>query len=242
MGLVDPSGYIDQSRIASDESSQFLAAKFVQNPTIDFPDYTPGVVYQRPVTPDSAGFTLLLSGSHGLADTPGRAYSELADVYGEGRGLFAAAAGAWTTGGSRTLAGLWISTARHDRFDGGRPESNNGAYVVRGLDTRIGTFSLRAGMANPRVALAHLYLSLAYQRRWPGAVLGLGLAGIGVSRHAPDPAADGLNAEVYIRINLVPGVLLTPSLQYLRHPTLDGSGAVVDRDLGIAAMRLTWLW
>jgi hypothetical protein len=36
LGFIDVTGYFDQSRIASDDNTQFLAASFVQNPTIDF--------------------------------------------------------------------------------------------------------------------------------------------------------------------------------------------------------------
>jgi hypothetical protein len=47
-GLLDASGYLDRTRITNDENVQFLGASFVNNPTIEFPDYTLGAVYQSP--------------------------------------------------------------------------------------------------------------------------------------------------------------------------------------------------
>lgn len=45
-GLLDVSGFFEQSRIASDETTQFMGAFFTGNPTIGFPDYTVGIVYE----------------------------------------------------------------------------------------------------------------------------------------------------------------------------------------------------
>ncbi len=47
VGLLDVSGFFEQSRIVSDETTQFLGASFTGNPTIEFPDYTPGLVYEH---------------------------------------------------------------------------------------------------------------------------------------------------------------------------------------------------
>ena len=42
VGMIDASSYLDVSRIANDENTQFLGVSFVNNPTIQFPDYAGG--------------------------------------------------------------------------------------------------------------------------------------------------------------------------------------------------------
>lgn len=241
-GVIDIPSYVDQSRIASDENTQFLAAHFVQNPTIAFPDYTPGVVLARPAQPGSPGFTLLLAGSHGLADNPGRTYAELFDLGASGRGVFADVAGGWVAGPLLTRVGAWMRSNDQPRLDGSGDEGSYGIYVVQGLDTAAGHFSLRAGWANPRVSVATAFLGLAWQRAWPGWVLGAGASGIAASADAPAPAADSLVLEAYLRRALGHGWFVTPSLQYFHNPAQDGSGALADADLGVANLRLTWLF
>ena len=71
-GLLDATGYLDVSRIANDENLFFLGVPFVNNPTIEFPDYALGVVLERPAAPSGGlGLSGLLTSSYGLADNPG---------------------------------------------------------------------------------------------------------------------------------------------------------------------------
>ena len=75
LGLLDITGYFDQSRIASDENTQFLGVSFVQNPMIEFPDYALGVVYEHTLdntatTTIEGAFTMIvIEGSFVLAFT-----------------------------------------------------------------------------------------------------------------------------------------------------------------------------
>lgn len=241
-GLIDPASYVDQSRIASDENTQFLGANFVQNPTVALPDYTLGLVLERPGEEGSAGYTVLVSGSHGLADTSGRAYRELGQVGDDDRGAFAAVAAGWVHGGGRTRIGAWVNSAEFERLDGSGETNNYGVYALHGFTTNAGAFSVRLGVANPDVALVTGYLSLSWQDETPVGVLGLGAGGILASAQAPETASDGLTAEAYKRMALAKGLYLTPSLQYIRAAALDGSGAVVDRNLAVANLRLSWIW
>ena len=57
LGIIDPSGWLDRSRAANDENLHFLNGSFVNNATIEFPDYTPGAVLRwlgdgRKIHPD----------------------------------------------------------------------------------------------------------------------------------------------------------------------------------------------
>ena len=47
IGMVDASAYLDISRIANDANAQFLGVSFVNNPVIEFPDYSLGMVYEQ---------------------------------------------------------------------------------------------------------------------------------------------------------------------------------------------------
>jgi hypothetical protein len=42
LGLLDATGFLDVSQIANDENLFFLGGPFVNNPTIEFPDYALG--------------------------------------------------------------------------------------------------------------------------------------------------------------------------------------------------------
>jgi carbohydrate-selective porin OprB len=42
-GKLDPTSYFDANDAANDETTQFLAGIFLNNPVIEFPDYTPGI-------------------------------------------------------------------------------------------------------------------------------------------------------------------------------------------------------
>jgi len=70
VGLLDPSGYLDRRRITNDENVQFLGASFVNNPTIEFPDYTLGLVYERPGNAGGPQINAVLTSSNGLIDNP----------------------------------------------------------------------------------------------------------------------------------------------------------------------------
>ena len=77
-GLIDASGFVDRSRVANDEARQFLGASFVNNPSINFPDYAPGLALDRPLADGrDTGLSLVLASSNGLADNPSHSYGEL---------------------------------------------------------------------------------------------------------------------------------------------------------------------
>lgn len=79
LGLLDATGYLDVSRISNDENLFFLAVPFVNNPTIEFPDYAPAAAFSLDSRGWIPGTSVVVSGSHGIADNPGRGYRELLD-------------------------------------------------------------------------------------------------------------------------------------------------------------------
>ena len=90
VGLLDASGYLDRTRITNDENVQFLGASFVNNPTIAFPDYTLGMVYERPSDGLRPQLNAVVASSNGLADNPNLSYSQLLRLTDSDDGAFAA--------------------------------------------------------------------------------------------------------------------------------------------------------
>ena len=66
VGLIDPSGWLDRGRIANDENQHFLNGSFVNNATIEFPDYALGAVYRTPGRGHRPEVTIVVSGSDGM--------------------------------------------------------------------------------------------------------------------------------------------------------------------------------
>ena len=93
-GLLDVSGFFDQSRIASDENTQFLGVSFVQNPTIEFPDYALGLVIEQSWETNTV-WRAGLTSSNGLADNPNLSYAQLVNVGEDSKGVFAVTSLTW---------------------------------------------------------------------------------------------------------------------------------------------------
>ena len=127
-GLIDSSAFLDRSLISNDETRQFLGATLVNNPTINFPDYTLGFALGRPLTefseatPSAWGAALVLSASDGLADNPARSYGELLRS-SHGEGLFAAAELRYRWRQSIIRTGLWTNTREVDAVAAGQPSA-----------------------------------------------------------------------------------------------------------------------
>lgn len=217
-GLLDTAGFVDRSHITNDETRQFLGASFVNNPTINFPDYTLGVALDRPLgDADGQGYSVVIAGSDGLADDPAHSYGQLLRS-DDGEGVFVAAAwrrraGPWTGRG-----GAWINTREVERLDrpGRTGRDGRGLFLSIGRALAVADLNLRLGLADPRFAEADRFASLAAR-----APLGRGRLGIAASvawpssRLGPD-RAEAHQVEVFWRISL-PGdaVAISPSLQYI---------------------------
>jgi len=235
-GLVNPAGPLDNSVIANNETSQFLAVTLVNNPTIAFPDYTLGLVYFHKPEQRQLDFTFLLSSSHGLEDNPDKSYAELVDVSAHGKGVFAVAEIIWKHGLLNSVrGGLWVQTADNAYLDGtGRTGNNYGAYLS--TDHRLGEYgvNLRLGLANPRVSLAAKFIGIALDR-----AVGMNHAGIGytytfVSDQAGAGTGNRSQFEAYYRFGLAENFTITPSYQRIHNSAFDQS---VDRNVNIISIR-----
>ncbi len=243
LGLVDISSYFDQSRIASDENTQFLGVPFVQNPTIEFPDYAVGLIYEHAFSPRWAARAGVTS-SHGLADNPNHSYAQLVDIDNADKGLFVAAAAAWEHEVWLARAGVWAHTAAHEALSGPETDRHNkGAYLLTGWRRGHHGVNLRLGLANQKVSRAAGFTAVTYRWRPEPLTLGLGLARIFVSDQAPEPEArDTSMAEIYVRYRLRDGLLLTGNYQSLVNSAFGLTGMPADKAVQVAGLRLTFLF
>lgn len=224
-GLIDPSSYLDRTRITNDENVQFLGVGFVNNPTIEFPDYTLGLAYERPGARARPQLNAVLASSNGLADNPNVSYSQLLQVGGTDKGVFAGLGLGWVSERQLVRVGGWLNTRSHATLSGDADdESNFGVYGVYGRSWGAHAINMRAGAANGEVSRAAGFASLAYRYHWHGHALGVGLAQTFLSGDDREAAADDTTQlELFGRFAIAARAHLTASLQWLRH-----SGFVAD--------------
>ena len=236
-GLLDPTGFLDRSEVANDETRQFLGASFVNDRVIEFPDYHLALAWHRDATSKQPGFTLLLGSSHGLTDNSG-SYGGLVHPMDRGKGVFAAAEGYGYLGSAIWRLGIWTNTADHPRLEDPQREGiNRGIYGV--MDGALGQtrWNLRLGWTDPRISTASTFIALTLKRNLGIATVGLGVARTGVSPEKPD-GASMLQAEFYARFETPWGVEISPDLQWLRHSNLDPDSG----DHWVAGVRATYLF
>lgn len=237
VGLLNPAGVLDASAVANDETSEFLGASFVNNPTIAFPDYALGASLHLEEGNGGPGFNLLLSSSHGLADNPNRSYAQLVDVEASDQGLFLGAETYWRRGDSRWRLGLWAHSEEQPVVDGAAKEAANyGSYLSTDYAVGNSRWNLRLGVANAEVSPAAAFVGLAVESPVAGHSLGAGVARTLVSDQLGD-ADDVTQAELYLRVAMGDGLQLTPSIQYLRNSGFDHSGGEFDRAVSVYSLR-----
>ena len=243
IGYLDISSFFEQSRIASDETSQFMGASFTGNPTIEFPDYTLGAVFEQTVQ-DGPVLRLGLTSSNGLANNPDRSYSHLLSVGNEGKGVFAVSSASWKNTAWLLRVGIWANTADHEAIDGsGRGLRNNGSYLLAGYRQRRHALNFRFGVANEKVSRASAFTSLGYQFRLDQYVLGAGAAHAFLSSREPDASmGDTQHYEIYLRRDLSRRVFLTGDIQHVVSTNFGSSAALRGQGITIYGLRLTWLY
>lgn len=239
LGLIDTAGPLDNSDVANDANSQFLAAGLGNNATIAFPDYTLGAFYRLPLGDNGSGVTLLVAGSQGLGDSADAGYGALFDLGESGRGAFVAAEWQQVLGWGAARLGAWTSTADHDSVDGSAGGlANYGLYLS--ADTRLGDVALnvRLGAAREDVSEAARFASVAAELPLADRLsLGAGVAWTGVSADKAG-GEDSVQSELYLRWEPVANLQLSPSVQYIRNPGFDGSGSSVDADSWVMGLRV----
>jgi len=243
LGLIDPSAWLDRGRIANDENKHFLNGSFVQNATIEFPDYTLGGVFRLLVNNRRPEVTVVVAGSDGIADLPDRSYQDLLDLNADGRGVFLGTGASWLYDHISWRVGTWLRSDDHP-VDGSTTEDemNYGAYSVFGWQSGPNALNIRAGIANPNVSVADRFLAFAYQRRAQFGLIGIGVAHTNVSDGFRVSDRDyALDSEVYFRIPILDNTgHITPSIQYVEVPALDATESVAGSSTLVAGVRFHW--
>jgi len=223
--LLDAASYLDNSEVANDETSKFLAPALVNNTSIRMPDYTVGFVVHYHSVRRRPGFTVFISASHGLADNPGHTYSELYDLSADGKGAFAALQTYLNLGTYMLRLGAW------GRSDTGH---HNGTYadfdLYRG---KGGNWNLRWGQAQGEVSDVSDFASISWEKAFADRLLGLGYV---------DQVSHGVHAttaEAYLRFIVDDGLELTPAVQWLENPGFDTSGSGFDAHQTLYQLRLS---
>ncbi|MGB5347133.1 MAG: carbohydrate porin [Woeseia sp.] len=245
IGHIDTSAQIDRSRIANDENTQFLGTSFVNNPTIAFPDYTLGILYRQLAIERRPELTLIVSSSDGIADNPGRSYSELVDIAQAGKGLFASASARWFRGAVEYGAGVWLRTDDHPLLDDATRNSHKrGAYAVYGFAFGAQSLNLRAGVANAAVSHVSGFAGLSYEYRQPRGTFGLGVARIFESERARTATSgDTDHIEAWYRVPVIADHLhITADIQFVRNPGFDASGTRAEARALLAALRFDYVF
>lgn len=151
LGLIDPSAWLDRSRITSDENLHFLNASFVNNPTIPFPNYTLGAVWQWREREGAPGLTVIATRARGLLDFERRAHRELFDDEQGGHGGFFGLGSGWRGGNWRLRYGGWLRVDNDiAREDPALSRSRQGAYAVAGYLADAVQLNLRLGFSEGR--------------------------------------------------------------------------------------------
>lgn len=241
-GLLDVSGFFEQSRIASDETTQFLGAFFTGNPTIEFPDYTLGVVYEAGLSHDVV-LRAALASSNGLADNPERSYSQLLSV-DDGEGMLAITSASWEAKSWLFRAGAWINTAEHQTLDMTSNNKNNyGAYMLAGYTQGRHSANIRLGAANRDVSQAVAFASAAYRYEHGPYTAGAGIGRAFLSSQEPSTALDDtVQYELFLRYTLRQDLFLTGDVQRISNSNYGALPENLNQSTTVHGVRLTWLY
>lgn len=243
LGLVDPSAWLDRGRIANDENQHFINGSFVNNATIEFPDYTVGGVFRSLGNGSRPEITVILAGSEGIADLPDRSYQDLLDVTSDERGVFLGAGASWLRDEWSWRIGTWIRSDDHEVAGNATgSEENFGAYVVMGWRQGAHAINARLGAANSNVAIADRFMAIAYERETSLGLLGLGIARTEIADGFRIPGRDhAYDAELFFRIPILDAAgHVTPSIQVIRNPGFDASNEVTRASAVIFGARVHW--
>ena len=243
VGLIDPSAWLDRSRITNDENTHFLNGSFVNNATIEFPDYTLGGVFRWPASVSRPEVSLVVASSDGIADLPDRSYQDLLNLTADNRGAFLGVGASWLRKRTSWRMGAWIRSDDHAVAGrAGETDNNYGVYGVFGWQEAADALNIRVGLANEDVSVANRFVSIAYERKTRVGLLGIGAAKTVVTnRFRQADLADVVDAEVFFRIPIIRDTgYITPSVQYVENPGFDASGSIGPSSAIVASLRFHW--
>ena len=242
VGLLDVSGFFEQSRIASDETTQFLGAFFTGNPTIEFPDYALGIVHEAGLSQDVVLRAALVS-SDGLADNPERSYSQLLSV-DDGEGVFAISSASWEARSWLFRAGAWLHTTGHQTLDMKSNDQNNyGAYMLAGYTRDRHSTNIRFGVANPEVSQAVSFTSVAYLYEYGPYTAGAGIGRAFISSQEPSTELDDtVQYEFFLRYTLHQNLFFTGDVQRISSSNYGALPENRNQNTHVYGVRLTWLY
>lgn len=242
-GLIDPAGLLDSSEIANDETRQFIGTSFINNPSIHFPDYTLATAWHITRKPSLPGLLLFLGSSHGLADNSKASYAQLFDINAPGKGVFAAIELDFALLDRSIRPGIWLNTADHEQLDNSSNRTSNYGFYTS-IDSQIGKnaqWNLRFGMANKDVSAVSAFIATALEYPVKDGVWGIGIARSWASPQLTNVQSRyKMQAEVYYRFTVAAGFELTPSIQWLHNSDFNPSNSIIDSNILVATLRLTW--
>lgn len=245
LGLIDPSASLDRSRITNDENTHFLNGSFVNNATIDFPDYTIGGVLKIAATGARPELSVIVAGSDGIADYPDRSYQDLLSLTSGERGAFIGIGSKWLRNEWTVRLGSWIRTDDHTVLgDPASEENNYGAYAGFGWQRSTHSFNLRFGAANSDVSVATRFAAGAYEHQTRYGLFGAAVARTQIADTFRMATLENVTtAELFFRIptGRFQGHI-TPSVQYVENPGFDGSGFGEPTSAVISSLRFHWFW
>ncbi|WP_024851202.1 hypothetical protein [Hydrogenovibrio kuenenii] len=222
IGLLDSTAFFDSSNISNNENTQFIASDFVNNPVIDFPDYSlAGIIEHRFSNTNIT--KLMISSTNGLADNPSRDYSSLFEINDDKKGIFSILESKWQSGREFFEVGVWSHNGAHQALDNATQTNlkNYGAYLTAGTGFGAQSFELRSGYANEKVSTATGFASIAYElsmRRW---VFGTAYGYTKISKYITGRKHSVQEVEVYGRRMIGRKFSITPSIQYFKNPLHD---------------------
>lgn len=249
VGLLDLLDYIDDGEITGEEDEQFMSGAFVDNPTIEDPDFVFGAYYKGKPT-RHFDYRLVAASDSGLEEEGKANYQNVFAMAshrdGHRKGAFLATELNWKTDAYWLKGGFWFDTGRvdhvgdvsrneldysyiavapHYQAPGPRHAHGYGFYGTAGAALGPGKIEARAGIANQQAQDEADFQSVAYQLPVPlpnqTSQIGIGLARTGASSHLKYRSASIYQVEAYWRINVYGPLYVSPDIQYVTHPGFD---------------------
>lgn len=242
-GLVDLTGFFEQSRIASDEVTQFLGTFFTSNPTIDFPDYTLGAIYEQTIY-SNVVLRSAIASAKGLADNNTRSYSQLLSLDDTENGLFAIASATYNYENFYIRAGIWTNKADHTSVRGDADQLDNyGVYSIAGYEYEDHALNMRIGHARENVNRGSDFVALSYQYLHNAYLFGIGAGEVFLSPKQIDKnLGDTTQYELYVRYEPAEKIYITFDFQTIYNSNFGEIPDLRNKYTSLYGVRLSYLF